>query len=93
MTKADTIEEIMAMTGLSRKDVSVTVDAFMEVIRKNMIEKRENVYLRGFGSFVVKHRPEKKARNINKNTTVFVPAHDMPVFKVAKTFVEKMKNS
>jgi len=92
MTKADIIDEIVQTTGLARKDVSIAVEAFMEAIKNSMVEKKENVYLRGFGSFVVKHRAEKKARNIAKNTTVFIPAHDLPSFKPAKSLVEKMKN-
>lgn len=91
MTKADIIDEIAASTGVARKDVSATVEAFMEAIRKSMQERRENVYLRGFGTFVVKHRAEKTARNISKNTTLKIAAHDFPGFKPAKSFVMKMK--
>lgn len=91
MTKADIIEEIAASTGVARKDVSATVEAFMDVIKKSMQERRENVYLRGFGTFVVKHRAEKTARNISKNTTLIIAAHDFPSFKPAKSFVAKMK--
>jgi DNA-binding protein HU-beta len=90
MTKADIINQISATTGLAKKDVSVTVEAFMEVIKNSLLEK-ENVYLRGFGSFVVKHRAEKTARNISKNTTIVIGAHDFPSFKPAKSFVAKMK--
>ena len=90
MTKADIINQISAATGLAKKDVSVTVEAFMEVIKNSLLEK-ENVYLRGFGSFVVKHRAEKTARNISKNTTIVIGAHDFPSFKPAKSFVAKMK--
>ena len=91
MTKADIIEEIVMSTGITKKDVSTTIEAFMEVIKKSMLEKKENVYLRGFGSFVVKHRAEKTARNISKNTTMVIAAHDFPCFKPAKSFVSKMK--
>jgi DNA-binding protein HU-beta len=91
MTKADIIEEIVMSTGITKKDVSTTIEAFMEVIKKSMLEKKENVYLRGFGSFVVKHRAEKTARNISKNTTMVIEAHDFPCFKPAKSFVSKMK--
>ena len=91
MTKADIIEEIVMSTGITKKDVSTTIEAFMEVIKNSMIEKKENVYLRGFGSFVVKHRAEKTARNISKNTTMVIAAHDFPCFKPAKSFVSKMK--
>lgn len=91
MTKAEIIEEIVQKTGVARKDVSVTVEAFMEAVKNSMLNKKENVYLRGFGSFVVKHRAEKTARNISKNTTIKIAAHDLPTFKPAKSFVAKMK--
>lgn len=90
MTKADIISKISSTTGVAKKDVSTTVEAFMEVIKDSLLEK-ENVYLRGFGSFIVKHRAEKTARNISKNTTIVIEAHDFPSFKPAKSFVSKMK--
>ena len=90
MTKADIISKISSQTGVAKKDVSTTVEAFMEVIKDSLLEK-ENVYLRGFGSFIVKHRAEKTARNISKNTTIVIEAHDFPSFKPAKSFVSKMK--
>ncbi len=91
MTKADIIEEIVTSTGISKKDVSATVEAFMAIIKGSLLEKRENVYLRGFGSFVVKHRAQKTARDITKNKTIVIDAHDFPSFKPAKSFVSKMK--
>lgn len=91
MTKADIINVISEQTGLPKKDVSATVEAFMEVIKKSLLEKKDNVYLRGFGSFIVKHRAEKTARNISKNTTITIAAHDFPSFKPAKSFIAKMK--
>lgn len=91
MTKANIIEEIVNSTGIAKKDVSATVEAFMDVIKKSLHENRENVYLRGFGSFVVKHRAEKTARNISKNTTIVIAAHDFPSIKPAKSFVSLMK--
>lgn len=91
MTKADIIDEIVNTTGIARKDVSATVEAFMEVIKNSLLEKKDNVYLRGFGSFIVKHRAEKTARNISKNTTIVIAAHDFPSFKPAKSFIGKMK--
>lgn len=90
MTKADIINEIAATTGVAKKDVSVTVEAMMKVIRDTMVNE-ENVYLRGFGTFVVKKRAEKTARNISKNTTLTVPAHNYPGFKPAKSFQQRMK--
>ncbi|WP_276816425.1 HU family DNA-binding protein [Segatella maculosa] len=91
MTKADIINEIVSTTGIPKKDVGVVVESFMETIKKSLLEERENVYLRGFGSFVIKHRAAKTARNILKNTTIMVEAHDLPSFKPSKAFVEQMK--
>lgn len=90
MTKAEIINEISNQTGIPKKDVSITVESLMEVIKNSLLEK-ENVYLRGFGSFIVKHRAKKTARNISKNTTITIAAHDIPSFKPAKSFVNKMK--
>ena len=91
MTKAQIINKIASETGVAKRDVSMTVEAFMEVIKQSLLEQKENVYLRGFGSFIVKHRAEKTARNISKNTTIVIPAHDFPSFKPAKSFVAQMK--
>ena len=91
MTKADIINEIATETGISKKDVSAVVESFMDAIKDSLLDKKENVYLRGCGSFIVKHRAEKTARNISKNTTITIPAHDFPSFKPAKTFIEDMK--
>lgn len=90
MTKADIINEIAATTGVAKKDVAVTVEAMMKVIRDTMVNE-ENVYLRGFGTFVVKKRAEKTARNISKNTTLTIPAHNYPGFKPAKSFQQRLK--
>ena len=91
MTKADIINKITDETGISKKDVAATVEAFMEEIRESLASNKENVYLRGFGSFIVKHRAQKTARNISKYTTLVIEAHDFPAFKPAKSFVAKMK--
>ena len=95
MTKADIINGITESTGIAKKDVAVVVESFMEAIKSSLLDNKENVYLRGFGSFIVKHRAEKTARNISKNTTISIPAHDFPAFKPAKEFVasiSKLKN-
>ncbi|MBQ7422199.1 MAG: integration host factor subunit beta [Prevotella sp.] len=92
MTKADIVSEISLSTGIAKKDVSAVVESFMDAIKDSLLEKKENVYLRGFGSFIVKHRAEKTARNISKNTTIVIAAHDFPSFKPAKSFVERMKS-
>ena len=91
MTKADIINEITETTGLQKRDVAVVVEGFMEAIKNSLLQKRENVYLRGFGSFIVKHRAAKTARNIQKNMTITIEAHDQPSFKPAKSFIEQMK--
>ena len=91
MTKADIINEITINTGIAKKDVTVIVESFMDAIKDSLLDRKENVYLRGFGSFIVKHRAKKTARNISKNTTIVIGAHDFPAFKPAKSFVEKMR--
>jgi DNA-binding protein HU-beta len=92
MTKADIVAEIAEKTGLEKVDVQTTVEAFMEEV-KCALETGENVYLRGFGSFVIKERAEKTGRNISKNTTIIIPAHNIPSFKPAKVFVEGVKTN
>ena len=91
MTKAEIINKIAEETGIPKKDVSTAVESFMEVIRTSLCEEKENVYLRGFGTFHVKRRAKKTARNISKNTTLVIEAHDFPAFKPSKSFIEKMK--
>jgi len=92
MTKADIISEISTKTGIEKVDVQETVEAFFKVIKTSMIGG-ENVYVRGFGSFVVKKRAQKTARNISKNTAIIIPEHFVPSFKPAKVFVDKVKNN
>ena len=87
MTKIEIVREIASKTGLSTKDVMVIVESLMDTIKTTMINGDE-VFLRGFGSFIIKHRAEKTARNISQNITVIVPAHDIPAFKPAKEFIE-----
>ncbi len=90
MTKLDIINQIADTTGMAKKDASVAVESFMKIVRDAMCEG-ENVYLRGFGTFQIKKRAQKTARNISKNTTITVPAHNFPGFKPAKSFLQKMK--
>jgi DNA-binding protein HU-beta len=92
MTKADIVNEISKNTGIEKVTVQKTVEAFMETI-KTSLAKNKNVYLRGFGSFIVKQRAEKTARNISKNTTIIIPAHNIPSFKPSKTFSTKVKTN
>lgn len=89
MTKADIVNEISKNTGIDKQNVLTTVETFMEVV-KNSLAKEENVYLRGFGSFIVKKRAQKTARNISKNTTLIIPEHNIPAFKPAKTFSQAL---
>ncbi|MCB0792308.1 MAG: integration host factor subunit beta [Flavobacteriales bacterium] len=91
MTKAELVGIIAKRTGVERNAVLVTIEAFMEEV-KNSLEKGEDVHLRGFGSFVVKHRAQKTGRILSKNTTIIIPAHDVPAFKPADTFVERVKD-
>lgn len=90
MTKADIVTRISDKTGMEKADVQATVEAFMKEVR-NSLESGDNVYLRGFGSFIIKKRAEKTGRNISKNTTLIIPAHNIPSFKPAKTFVDAVK--
>jgi DNA-binding protein HU-beta len=90
MTKADLVADISDKTGIEKVQVQATVEMMMDVI-KDSLTKGENVYLRGFGSFIVKERAAKTGRNISKNTTIVIPAHNIPAFKPAKTFVSQVK--
>lgn len=87
MTKAELANIIALKTGIDRKDVMAIVESLMAEV-KNSLEREEPVYLRGFGSFILKHRAEKTARNISRNTTLIVPAHNIPAFKPAKEFIK-----
>ena len=89
MTKADIVSEIAKSTGVEKVQVQAIVEAFMDSIKTSLTNKN-NVYLRGFGSFVVKQRAEKTARNISKNTTLVIPAHNIPAFKPANCFKEEV---
>ena len=90
MTKADIVNEISKKTGIDKLTVLQTVESCMDVV-KDSLANDENVYLRGFGSFIVKKRAQKTARNISKETTIIIPAHNIPAFKPAKTFVSVVK--
>lgn len=90
MTKADIVNEISKNTGIEKVTVQKTVEAFMETVKESLVSNN-NVYLRGFGSFIVKKRAQKTARNISKNTTIIIPEHYIPSFKPSKAFVNKVK--
>ena len=85
MTKADLVAEVANKTGVDRASVQVVVESFMNTI-KNALLRKESVYLRSFGSFIIKERAQKTGRNIAKNTTITIPAHKVPAFKAAKSF-------
>lgn len=90
MTKVDIVNEIAKSTGVEKVLVQTIVEAFMENVRNSLIDNN-NVYLRGFGSFIIKKRAQKVARNISKNTTITIPEHNIPAFKPSKSFVAKVK--
>lgn len=90
MTKAEIVNEVAKATGIEKIEVQTVVEAFMESV-KGSLAKSEPVYLRGFGSFIIKHRAQKAARNITKKTTMVIPEHDIPAFKPAKVFFAAVK--
>jgi len=92
MTKAEVINEIVSKTGIGKAEVQQTIETFFKVMKTSMVEGK-NIYFRGFGSFVLKKRAQKVARNISKNTAMVIEEHYVPKFKPAKTFVEKVKRS
>ena len=90
MTKADIVNEVAKTTGIEKTQILAVVEEFTKVVKGSLIAG-EPVYLRGFGSFIIKHRAQKAARNITRKTTMSIPAHDIPAFKPAKSFVEAVK--
>lgn len=89
MTKADLVQEISKQTGIGRDEVLMIVESFMETV-KGSLSRGKEVYLRGFGSFIIKRRAEKTGRNIGQNTTLIIPAHDIPAFRPSKEFSKKL---
>lgn len=92
MTKAEVITKISDKTGIQKDDVTQTIEAFFKVVKDSMSEG-ENIYVRGFGSFINKKRAKKIARNISKNTAIVIDEHYVPSFKPSKVFIDKIKNS
>ena len=90
MRKADLVNKISDKTGIQKVDVLVTLESFFKEVKESLKEG-ENVYIRGFGSFVVKERAQKIGRNIKMNTAIVIPAHHIPAFKPAKIFVDAVK--
>lgn len=92
MTKAEIVAQISRQSGIEKAVVQTVVEAFMENVKESMIAGND-VFLRGFGSFIIKRRAEKTVRNISKNTTIKIPAHNIPAFKPAKSFVNAVKEN
>ena len=92
MTKADIINKISKEKGVDKLQTTIVLEAFMDVVKEKMIDGN-NVYLRGFGSFILKRRKQKLARNISKNTTLIIPEHDIPAFKPCKEFIKAVKEN
>lgn len=92
MTKAEVVQQIAEKTGIDKADVYTAVEAFFNVV-KNSMANGENIYVRGFGSFVNKKRARKVGRNISQNTAIIIDEHYVPSFKPSKVFIEKIKNS
>ena len=90
MTKADIVSEIAKKTGVEKNQIQTIVEAFMDSVKAAMAEG-QNVYLRGFGSFIIKKRAMKVARNISKNTTITIPEHNIPAFKPSKSFSNEIQ--
>jgi DNA-binding protein HU-beta len=92
MTKAELVAEIARKTGIERAAVQVILESFMGTVKASLL-KKQNVYLRGFGSFIIKDRAKKTGRNMAKGTTMIIPAHKIPAFKPAKPFVTTVKKT
>lgn len=90
MTKSDIVNEIAKETGVDKQTILTTVESFMEVVRASLAND-EGVYLRGFGSFIIKKRAQKTARNIGLNTTLIIPEHNIPAFKPSKSFINLLQ--
>lgn len=90
MTKAEIVDRIAKQTGIEKNTVIAIVETFMESVKNSMIAGEE-VFLRGFGSFIIKRKAQKTGRNISSNTTVIIPAHSVSAFKPAKTFRDMVK--
>ena len=90
MTKAEIVNEVAKATGIEKTQVLAVVEEFTNVVKGSLVAGNP-VYLRGFGSFIIKHRAQKAARNITRKTTMTIPAHDIPAFKPAKSFVNAVK--
>ena len=87
MTKIELVKIVSQKTGIDQLTVLAAVEGIVDTIKQSLVEK-ENVYIRGWGTWTLKHRAQKTARNISKNTTLVIEAHDIPYFKPCKEFME-----
>ncbi len=87
MTKIELVKIVAEKTGVDQTTAMVVVEGVIDTLKESLI-KKESVYLRGWGTWTLKHRAEKTARNISKNTTLIIPAHNIPYFKPCKDFME-----
>ena len=85
MTKIELVMKVAEKTGIDQPTALAAVEGFIDSLKESLIQK-ENVYIRGWGTWTLKHRAKKTARNITKNTTIVIPAHDIPYFKPCKDF-------
>jgi DNA-binding protein HU-beta len=92
MRKADLVAAIAEKTGVPKVDVLVTLESFFKEVKDSLADG-ENVYVRGFGSFIIKKRAKKIGRHIKKNEPIEIPEHYIPAFKPAKVFVEQVKEN
>ena len=90
MTKAEIVNEVAKTTGIEKTQVLAVIEEFTNVVKGSLVAG-EPVYMRGFGSFIIKHRAQKAARNITRKTTMVIPAHNIPAFKPSKSFVNAVK--
>lgn len=92
MRKADLVAAIAEKTGIAKVDVLVSLESFFKEV-KGSLSEGENVYIRGFGSFVIKKRAKKIGRHIKENKSIEIPEHYIPSFKPAKVFVDQVKEN
>ena len=92
MTKIELVKIVSQKTGIDQLTVLAAVEGIVDTIKQALVEK-ENVYIRGWGTWTLKHRAQKTARNISKNTTLFIEAHDIPYFKPCKEFMDSVAAS
>ena len=92
MTKVELVKAVASKTGIDQPTVLAALEGTIDTIMESLV-KKENVYLRGWGTWTLKHRAQKTARNISKNTTILIKAHDIPYFKPCKDFMEAVAKS